>query len=385
MKKIAFIFGTRPDTIKLAPIIKAFQKESKAFSVLTIATSQHRAMLDQVLSVFAIKPDYDLNIMKKRQNLGDITTNIMVKLYPVLEKEKPDMVVVQGDTSTTFVAALAAFYLKIPVCHAEAGLRTNDIQSPFPEELNRRLTTTITALHLPPTDHAKKALLHERVSPAHIFVTGNSVIDALKFVVKKGYTFSDTALQGFLARPGKHVLLTMHRRENLGQPMAAACRAVRSLAAEFPHHNFIFPVHPNPAVQEVVYPLLSGVKNILLIAPLNYSDFTNLMSRMHFIISDSGGVQEEGPSLGKPVLVLREKTERPEAVKFGTVKLTGLDEKKILQYARKLFLDKTYYEKMAKATNPYGDGRASERTVFAVKKFFSLKSKTIAEFAPVKK
>ncbi len=384
MKKIAIIFGTRPDTIKLAPIIKALQKEKKLFKVITIATSQHRAMLDQVLDVFSIKPDYDLNIMKKRQTLAEITKNIIVNLDKVLEKESPDMVIVQGDTSTTCIGALAAFYRKIPVCHAEAGLRTDNIYNPFPEEMNRRLTSVITALHLPPTDLSALALKKEHIPASKIFVTGNTVIDALKFVVKNNYKFAQSEISNFLKRKGKHVLLTMHRRENLGLPMTAACLAIKRLANEFPQHSFIFPVHLNPAVRDVVYPILGNLENILLIEPLKYSDFSNLLSRMNFIITDSGGVQEEGPSLGKPVLVLRETTERPEAIKFGTAKLVGLNEEKIYRNAKKLFTDKEFYNKMAKSVNPYGDGKAAERTVYAIKKYFGIKSNVISEFKPKK-
>ncbi len=382
MKKIAVIFGTRPDTIKLAPIIQALESEKNHFSVIKIATSQHRLMLDQVLDVFCITPDYDLNVMKNNQPLADITRNIIGKLNQVLQKEMPDMVIVQGDTTTTFVGSLAAFYLHIPVCHVEAGLRTGDVNNPFPEEMNRRLTSSIASLHLAPTDIAKKALLREHIRKESIFITGNSVIDALHFVVKKKYYFDDKRLVQFLTRKGKFVLVTMHRRENLGSPMKAACLAVQKLAELFPQHSFIFPVHLNPAVRDTVYPILSNQENILLIEPLNYSDFANLMAKMYFIITDSGGVQEEAPSLGNPVLLLREITERPEAVSFGTVKLTGMNEEKIISYAKRLFTDKTFYNRMAKATNPYGDGKAAERTVFAIKKYFGIKVKTLSEFKP---
>ena len=382
MKKIAVIFGTRPDTIKLAPIILALQKEKKYFKVVTIATAQHRKMLDQVLDVFNIKPDYDLNVMKPNQSLAELTKNTIGVLDEVLAKEEPDMVLVQGDTTTTFVGSLAAFYRKIPVGHVEAGLRTYDMKNPFPEEANRKLTGAISELHFPPTATAKKALLKENVSKEKIFVTGNSVIDALKIAVKKNYTFSVPKVNEIVAQKKKIVLLTMHRRENWGAPMTNACKAVKELAKQYPQFNFIFPVHLNPIVRDVVYPELGHISNVYLIDPLDYLDFVNLIARSHLIITDSGGVQEEAPSLGKPVLVLRKVTERPEAVKYGTVKLVGSDEQKIIYWAKRLINNTTEYKKMANAVNPYGDGLASKRTVQIIKNYFGLSKKKVEEFIP---
>lgn len=382
MKKIAVIFGTRPDTIKLAPVILALQKESKLFKVVCIATAQHRKMLDQVLDVFKIKPDYDLNVMKQNQSLAELTKNTIQALDEVLVKEQPDMVLVQGDTSTTFVGSLAAFYRKIPVGHVEAGLRTYDMMNPFPEEANRKLTGVLAELHFPPTETAKKALLREHVAKEKIFTTGNTVIDALKIAVKKNYTFSVPAVNEIIAQKKKIVLLTMHRRENWGEPMKHACNAVKKLAVLYPDINFVFPVHLNPIVRDVVFPALGGIPNVKLIDPLDYLDFVNLIARSYLIITDSGGVQEEAPSLGKPVLVLRKVTERPEAVKFGTVKLVGEDEKKILYWAKRLLNNKTEYKKMASAVNPYGDGLSSKRTVQIIKNYFGLSNKKVDEFIP---
>ncbi len=382
MKKIAVIFGTRPDTIKLAPVILALQKENKFFRVVSIATAQHRKMLDQVLDVFKITPDYDLNVMKQNQSLAELTKNTIQALDEVLVKEAPDMVLVQGDTSTTFVGSLAAFYRKIPVGHVEAGLRTYDMMNPFPEEANRRLTGVLTELHFPPTDTAKKALLRERMPKDKIFTTGNTVIDALKIAVKKNFTFTVPIVNEIVAQKKKIVLLTMHRRENWGEPMKNACNAVKKLAALYPDINFVFPVHLNPIVRDVVFPALGGLPNVKLIDPLDYLDFVNLIARSYLIITDSGGVQEEAPSLGKPVLVLRKVTERPEAVKFGTVKLVGEDEKKILYWAKRLLDNKAEYKKMASAVNPYGDGLSSKRTVQIIKNYFGLSNKKVDEFIP---
>jgi len=382
LKKIAVIFGTRPDTIKMAPVIKELEKESKHFELLTVATAQHRQMLDQVLDVFNIKPDYDLNIMQPKQTLASITKNTIEELDKVFEKEKPDMVLVQGDTTTTFVGSLAAFYRQIPVGHVEAGLRTNDKANPFPEEINRRLTSAIADLHFAPTSTAKKALLKENINPASVFVTGNTVIDALKIAVNKKYKFSTVKLNELVSQKKKIVLITMHRRENWGAPMQGACNAVRKLAEIYTDLNFIFPVHLNPLVREIVYPVLGNISNVHLIEPLDYPDFVNLLSKSYLAITDSGGVQEEAPHFGIPILVLRTVTERPEAVKYGTVKLTGLDEKKIFATAKKLIEDKEAYKKMASAVNPYGDGLSSKRTVQIIKNYFGLSKVVVKEFNP---
>lgn len=382
LKKIAVIFGTRPDTIKMAPIISELKKNNKQFELLTIATAQHRQMLDQVLQVFDIRPDYDLNIMKPKQTLASITKNTIEELDKVFEKEKPDMVLVQGDTTTTFVGSLAAFYRQIPVGHIEAGLRTNDKANPFPEEINRRLTSSITELHFAPTQTAQKALLKENIDPSTVFVTGNTVIDALKVSVKKNYEFSKIKLNELVNQKKKIVLLTMHRRENWGLPMQGACNAVKKLAGDYPELNFIFPVHLNPVVRDVVFPTLGDISNVHLIEPLDYLDFVNLMAKSHLIITDSGGVQEEGPHFGIPILVLRKVTERPEAVKYGTVKLVGLDEKKIYLTAKKLLDDNKYYDKIASAVNPYGDGLSAKRTVQIIKSYFGLSKAAVSEFIP---
>ena len=384
MKKIAVIFGTRPDTIKLASVILELKKEKKYFKVITIATAQHRQMLDQVLDIFRIVPDYDLNIMLPKQSLVSITKNTIKKVDDVIVKELPDLVLVQGDTTTTFVGSLVAFYHQIPVGHIEAGLRTNDKANPFPEEINRRLTSAITDIHFAPTETAKKALLKENISRESIFVTGNTVIDALNITIKKNYKFTIPLLNEIISQKKKIILLTMHRRENWGEPMKGACKAVKRLALQYPDFNFVFPVHLNPVVREVVYGTLENLKNVFLIAPLDYSDFVNFMSKTYLIITDSGGVQEEGPHFGIPILVLRKVTERPEAVKYGTVKLVGLDEEKIFKTAKRLIEDKTAYKKMASAVNPYGDGLSSKRTVQIIKNYFNISKTKVEEFNPHK-
>lgn len=381
-KKIAVIFGTRPDTIKLAPIILELKKRTAHFKVVTIATAQHRQMLDQVLEVFKIKPDHDLNIMEPRQTLATITKNTIEALDGVLEMEKPDLVLVQGDTTTTFVGSLAAFFRHIPVGHVEAGLRTNNKAHPFPEEINRRLTSCIADLHFAPTSAARRALLREHVDPRSVFVTGNSVIDALNISVKARYRFSREDLNKIVAMQRRILLITMHRRENLGEPMRGAARAIRRLASMFPDCEVIFPVHLNPRVREVVYPVLSRIPNVHLVEPMDYSGFVNLMAKSYLILTDSGGVQEEGPALGKPVLVLREVTERPEAVEYGTAKLVGLNEEKIVNTARKLMENSRAYNEMARATNPYGDGRAARRTVGIIIRYFGLSRALVKEFRP---
>jgi len=371
-KKVAVVFGTRPDTIKLAPIILELRKERNHFRVVTIATAQHRQMLDQVLEVFKIDPDVDLNIMRPRQTLARVTQNAIFALDGVFARERPDLVLVQGDTTTTFVGSLAAFYQGIPVGHVEAGLRTNNKAHPFPEEINRRLTSCIADIHFAPTETARRALLREHIDPRSIFVTGNSVIDALRIAVRPGYRFLQTSLNSLVRSRRPIVLITMHRRENLGPPMVGAARAVKRLAAAHPQCEFVFPVHLNPAVREVIFPTLGGLPHVHLLEPLDYLDFVNLMAASFLILTDSGGVQEEGPSLGKPVLVMREVTERPEAVKYGTVRLVGLDEETIVQATTRLMTDKRAYNAMATATNPYGDGLASRRTVGFIKRYLGV-------------
>ena len=383
MKKVAVIFGTRPDTIKMAPIIKELECQIKNFKLITIATAQHRQMLDQVLDVFNIKPDYDLNIMKPSQTLAVITKNTIEELDLIFEKEKPDLVLVQGDTTTTFVGSLAAFYQHIPVGHIEAGLRTNDKNNPFPEEINRRLTSAITDLHFAPTQTAKDSLLAEHINSENIFITGNTVIDALSYSVKKNYIYSSNSLNQIINRNKKIILITMHRRENLGEPMRNACKAIKNLALTYKEYNFVFPVHLNPKVKFVVYSILGNIPNVNLIQPLDYIDFVNLMSKSYLILTDSGGVQEEGPHFGIPILVLREVTERPEAVKYGTVKLVGLDELNIFTAADNLLSNEEEYIKMATAVNPYGDGFAAKRTIQIIKNYFQLSNEPVNEFEPL--
>jgi len=381
-KKIVVIFGTRPDTIKQAPVILELKKNSEFFKVITIATAQHRQMLDQVLEVFRITPDYDLDIMAPRQTLASLTAKIITGLDEILEKESPDMVIVQGDTSTTCIGSLAAFYRQIPVGHIEAGLRTNDKSNPFPEEINRRITSCITDLHFAPTITSRNSLLKENIDPKTIFVTGNTVIDALKYSVIENYEFSVPTLKKIVTKKNKIILVTMHRRENLGKPMEGACNAIKKLAAEYPSISFVFPVHLNPVVRETVYPIFRDMPNVYLLEPFDYLDFVNLMAKSFLIITDSGGVQEEGPHFGIPILVLRYVTERPEAVEFGTVKLVGLDEQKIYSTAHKLIENKEEYKKMANAVNPYGDGLSSVRTVKIIKNYFGLAKEPVNEFIP---
>jgi UDP-N-acetylglucosamine 2-epimerase (non-hydrolysing) len=381
-KTIAVIFGTRPDTIKLAPIILRLRAERNWCRVVTVATAQHRHMLDQVLDVFGIEPDHDLNIMRPRQTLAQITRNTIGALDGIMLHEKPDMVLVQGDTLTTFVGSLASFFRHVPVGHVEAGLRTNDKTQPFPEEMNRRLTSAIADLHFAPTSTARQALLHEHVPASSIRITGNSVIDALHLAVRKKHVFSTPVLRALASDGRRIILVTMHRRENWGEPMRGAALALRRIATEFPDVLVAFPVHKNPIVRDAVMPVLHDIPNVALMEPLDYMDFVHLMARAHLLITDSGGVQEEGPSLGKPVLVLREKTERPEAVRYGTVKLVGVDQQKIYTSARRLLKSKAAYRRMATAVNPYGDGHASERTVRAIQHYFGLRRDAGGEFKP---
>ncbi len=383
-KKIAVVFGTRPDTIKMAPIILELQKNSDFFEVLPIATAQHRQMLDQVLEVFNIKPSYDLNIMSPKQTLASLTAKIVTGLDEIFEKEKPDMVLVQGDTTTTCIGSLAAFYRQIPVGHIEAGLRTNDKMNPFPEEINRRITGCITDLHFAPTETAKQSLLLENTNPKNIFVTGNTVVDALEYSVKEGYEFAVPELKAIIDENKKIVLITMHRRENWGSPMEGAARAIKRLAVKYPELNFVFPLHKNPIVREAVVPILENTPNIKLIEPLDYLDFVNTMANSFLILTDSGGVQEEGPHFGIPILCLRSVTERPDAVTFGTVKLVGLDEEVIFSTANTLIENKLEYQKMANATNPYGDGLSAERTIKIIKNYFGLANEAVEEFNPSK-
>ena len=373
MKKIMLVFGTRPEAIKMAPLVKAIEKDDELECVVAV-TAQHREMLDQVLELFKIKPQYDLNLMKANQTLSDITSGVLKGIEKVVLKEKPDMVLVHGDTSTTFAGALAAFYAQVPVGHVEAGLRSGDIYSPFPEEMNRRLTGVLSSVNFAPTMTAKNNLLHEGVDESKIFVTGNTVIDALLSIVDEKYQL-ESDLADFLAKNKQTVLITAHRRENQGQPMVQIFQAVRQLHEELPEVGFVFPVHKNPRVRALAHEALDGLERVKMIEPLDYEPFANLMNRVDLIMTDSGGLQEEAPALGKPVLVLRENTERPEAVEAGTVKLVGTEKEKIFTTAKTLLTDAKAYEEMEKAVNPYGDGKACQRIIQAIKYYFALEDK----------
>jgi UDP-N-acetylglucosamine 2-epimerase (non-hydrolysing) len=371
-KKIAFIFGTRPEAIKLAPVIKIFEKDDK-FQLVVCITSQHSEMLKQAMDIFSLKYDYDLNIMQPSQDLFYITSKVIEKVKTVLLKEKPELVFVQGDTTTAFAAAVAAFYLKIPVAHVEAGLRSYDFNNPFPEEMNRRLIDHIATIHFPPTDTAKMALLHENIPPQNIKVTGNTIVDAFNIMLKAKFNFSDAQLEKILSknRDKKIILVTAHRRENFGLPLRNICLAVRCLAERYRNNTiFIWPVHPNPNVKNVVHEMLSKIENVYLLPPLNYFDFVNAMKASYLIMTDSGGIQEEAPSLKKPLLVLRKVTERPEGISCGIAKLVNTDVKKIISTAKILIEDEEIYNKMKSAKNPYGDGRASLRIYKYIKNFF---------------
>ncbi len=373
MIKAFSVFGTRPEAIKMAPLVLELAAAKNIESKVCV-TAQHRQMLDQVLEIFGITPDFDLDIMKAGQTLSDITKRVMEGLCEIFQKEKPDIVLVHGDTTTTFAGALAAFYSGIAVGHVEAGLRTFDKWSPFPEEINRRLTGVLSDLHFSPTETNRQNLLRENVCDSKIFITGNTVIDALKTTVKDGYKFKDKTLMSMPWTEKRVILLTAHRRENQGEPMYNIMRAVRRIAKEFSDVEIVYPMHLNPAVRRVANEVLGNVERVHLIEPLDVQELHNAMHRSYMIMTDSGGLQEEAPSLGKPVLVLRTETERPEAVEAGTVKLAGIEEETIYQMAKELLCDKSAYEKMAKAVNPYGDGNASKRIVDAIQDFFAKKN-----------
>jgi len=361
-KKVMVVFGTRPEAIKMAPVIRALRQKGSIICQVTV-TAQHREMLDQVLKLFKIVPDFDLNLMKQGQTLTDITTRALCGLREVFQRELPDLVLVHGDTTTTFVAALAAFYAQIPVGHVEAGLRTGNKYSPFPEEMNRKLATVLADLHFAPTETAKRNLLSEGVDPKKIFVTGNTVIDALLATMKPDYSFSDPHIQSILKQgaASRMILVTTHRRENLGEPMRQIYQALNDTLELFPDTYVIFPVHKNPKVRKVVTEVLGSHPRVNLVEPMDYEPFVNLMARSHLILTDSGGIQEEAPSLGIPVLVVRDTTERPEAVEAGTVSIVGTDYDRVFEELKRLLSDQSYYQKMAMASNPYGDGCAAER------------------------
>lgn len=359
--KVMTIFGTRPEAIKMAPVVKELLKHPE-IEVKVCLTAQHREMLDQVVDLFGLPVDYDLDVMKSGQSLYDITSRVLCRLESVLQTEKPDYVLVHGDTTTTFTAALAAFYQQIKVAHVEAGLRTGNLASPFPEEANRQLTGILADLHFAPTETAKNNLIRENKKKENIFVVGNTVIDALLSTVKENYRFADKEIED-IEEHKRVILVTTHRRENLGTPMHHVYKALRRLVETVPHTEVVFPVHRNPLVREAVEEELEGVPGIHLVEPMEYEPFTNLMARSSIVLTDSGGIQEEAPSLGKPVLVLRDTTERPEAIEAGTVKLVGTDENLIYETAYRLLTDKKSYDAMSEAVNPYGDGKASERIV----------------------
>lgn len=372
--KVCTVFGTRPEAIKMAPLVLELEK-TEGITSLVCVTAQHRQMLDQVLEIFGIRPDYDLDIMRERQTLAGITKRAMEGLCEIFEKEKPDIVLVHGDTTTTFAGALAAFYSGTAVGHVEAGLRTFDKWSPFPEEMNRRLTGVLSDLHFSPTTTNRENLLREGVPAERIFITGNTVIDALSTTVKENYTFRDPVLAAMPWKEKRVILMTAHRRENLGEPLYNIMRAVKRITEEFPDVEVVYPVHLNPAVQSVAKEVLGAQKNVHLIAPLDVEELHNAMAASYMILTDSGGLQEEAPSLGKPVLVLRTETERPEAVEAGTVQVVGVKEEIIYRETKTLLCDNAAYEKMAKAVNPYGDGQASRRIVEAILEHFSKERK----------
>lgn len=379
MKKIMLVFGTRPEAIKMAPLVKEFQKNPESFQTIVCVTGQHRQMLDQVLSLFEIKPDYDLNIMRQGQDLYDVTSRVLLGMRDVLKEVQPDVVLVHGDTTTSTAAALAAFYQQIPVGHVEAGLRTHNIYSPWPEEMNRQITSRIAAYNFAPTMLSKQNLVKENVNPDTILVTGNTVIDALHQVVRKIKTDAalDAELEGVLRTSGydvnrlangkKLVLITGHRRENFGDGFINMCTAIKDLSRKYPEVDFVYPMHLNPNVRKPIHEVfgedLSNLGNMFFIEPLEYLSFVYLMEKSTIVLTDSGGIQEEAPGLGKPVLVMRDTTERPEALEAGTVKLVGTDYDKIVNEVSALIGDQEVYEKMCMAVNPYGDGLACYRIV----------------------
>lgn len=374
--KVMVVFGTRPEAIKMAPLVLELQKHSDCIETITVVTAQHRQMLDQVLETFRIQPNYDLDIMGKNQSLLDITAKILQKFDPIVKKELPDMILVHGDTTTTFVASLVAFYNQVRIGHVEAGLRTFDKYSPFPEEMNRQMTDNLADLYFAPTTDSKENLLKENHPESSIIITGNTAIDALKLTVQSDYYHE---VLDRLDPLKKLVLVTMHRRENQGQPMRDVFTALREMVDVHSELEVVYPVHLSPAVQEAAKDILSDHERIHLIEPLDVLDFHNLASRSYFIMTDSGGVQEEAPSLGKPVLVLRDTTERPEGVRAGTLKIVGTDPNRVKEAMTALLTDEKLYKDMSQAPNPYGDGKASERIVQAIQHYYGL-TEAVSEF-----
>lgn len=367
MIKVMSIFGTRPEAIKMAPLVKELEKRKEIESIVCV-TAQHREMLDQVLETFDIKPDYDLNIMKSGQTLADITSRVLTGLEDVIKEIKPDIILVHGDTTTTFASALAAFYNNVAIGHVEAGLRTWNKYSPFPEEMNRQMVDRMTDLYFAPTSVSKKNLLDEGIEESKIYITGNTAIDAMSTTVKSDYNHPEL---NWLKEGERLILLTAHRRENLGEPMRNIFKGIRRIVDEFSDVKVIYPIHMNPKVREVANDVFKDCERVKLIEPLEVFDFHNFQNKSHLILSDSGGIQEEAPSLGKPVLVLRDTTERPEGIEAGTLKLVGTNEDVIYNETKKLLTDKKEYEKMSKASNPYGDGHASKKIVDAIIEYFN--------------
>jgi UDP-N-acetylglucosamine 2-epimerase (non-hydrolysing) len=370
-RRLMMVFGTRPEAIKMAPLILAF-KQSAGLEPIVVVTAQHRAMLDQVLGQFGITPDFDLDILRPGQSLAKVTTRALQALNRVMGQVRPDMVMVQGDTTTSFVGALAAFYHRVAVAHVEAGLRTGNAFSPYPEEINRRLTSQLTALHLAPTPGARDNLMREGIPSDSIVVTGNTVIDALLSTVGQRFAYGDPALADLDEDPRRVVLATAHRRESWGEGLAAIGRALASVAVAEPDVLIVFPIHRNPVVRKAILPAFEGIDNIRVVEPLAYGGFARLMKRAYILVTDSGGIQEEGPSLGKPVLVMRDTTERPEAVEAGTVRLVGTNQNLITKSVLELLRDPDAYEVMANAVNPYGDGQATRRTTAAIRHYFGV-------------
>ncbi|MEA4847698.1 MAG: UDP-N-acetylglucosamine 2-epimerase (non-hydrolyzing) [Clostridiaceae bacterium] len=381
MIKVLSIFGTRPEAIKMAPLVNALKADSR-FGAHVCVTAQHRDMLDQVLEIFDIHPDYDLDIMKDRQTLTDITVNALLGLEKVIKELQPDIILVHGDTTTTFIGSLAAFYNKIRIGHVEAGLRTFNKYSPYPEEMNRKLTGAMADVHFSPTAVSRANLLREGVPEENIFITGNTAIDALRTTVKKDFKFYTEELKKLDYDRKRIIMVTAHRRENLGEPLGNICRALKKIAEGHEDVEIVYAVHKNPAVRETVYGILEGIPRVHLLDPLDVDEMHNLMGKCFMVLTDSGGLQEEAPSLGKPVLVLRTETERPEAIEFGTLKLAGVDEKDVLKLAETLLTDEKEYLRMANAVNPYGDGHASERIIAGLLYHFGMTGTRPEDFMP---
>lgn len=379
--KVLSIFGTRPEAIKMAPLVKALKADGR-FESYVCVTAQHRDMLDQVLDIFGIKPDFDLDIMKDRQTLTDITINALSGLEKVIKELQPEIILVHGDTTTTFVGSLAAFYNKVQIGHVEAGLRTFNKYSPYPEEMNRKLTGAMADIHFSPTETSRENLLREGVSPESIYVTGNTAIDALKTTVAGDFEFYTEELKRLDYKNKRIIMVTAHRRENLGQPLENICRALKRIAENHKDVEIVYAVHKNPAVRETAYGILGGVPSVHLLDPLDVDEMHNLMGRCYMVLTDSGGLQEEAPSLGKPVLVLRTETERPEAIDFGTLKLAGIEEQDIYRLAENLLNDEAEYTRMANAVNPYGDGHAAERIIRSLLFHFGVAEKRPQDFQP---